>query len=118
MSRIHAAETPAKRSTKLHRVSRSRRTDVLVAAVCLLLALWVTSGLWIDPARRASEVNSGDQALFEWLLGHGAYAVTHGVDPLYTNLLNVPDSVNLAVNTSITAYAVLFAPLTMTLARR
>jgi hypothetical protein len=77
------------------------------------LALWVTSGLWLDPARRASLVNSGDQALFEWLLSYGAYALTHGLDPLYTNLLNAPDSANLAVNTSVTAYAVLLAPLTM-----
>jgi hypothetical protein len=96
-------------------VSRSRRTDLLVGVVSLALALWVTSGLWIDPARKASEVNSGDQALFEWLLSYGAYAITHGVDPLYTNLLNVPNSVNLAVNTSVTAYAILFAPVTMTL---
>ena len=33
-------------------------------------------------------------------------------DPLFTHLLNVPDGVNLAVNTSITVYAVVFAPLT------
>lgn len=73
----------------------------------------MTSGLWIDPARRASEVNSGDQALFEWLLGYGAHALTHGWDPLFTHVLNVPDGVNLAVNTSITVYAVVAAPLTM-----
>lgn len=71
--------------------------------------------MWIDPARKASFVNSGDQALFEWLLSYGAYALTHGADPLYTNLLNAPDTVNLAVNTSVSAYAFLFAPLTMTL---
>src|SRR5918992_836819 len=87
--------------------------DLLVAVLSLAIAFWVTSGFWIDPARRASEVNSGDQALFEWLLSYGAYAVTHGADPFFTYLLNVPDGVNLAVNTSITAYAVAFAPLTM-----
>jgi hypothetical protein len=86
-----------------------------MGVVSLSLALWVTSGLWVDPARRASLVNSGDQALFEWLLSYGAYAITHGLDPLYTDLLNAPDSVNLAVNTSVTAYAILFAPLTTTL---
>jgi len=115
MSRATRQNPQRARSTKLLRVSRSRRADFLVGVVSLLLALWVTNGLWVDPARRASEVNSGDQALFEWLLSYGAYAITHGVDPLYTNLLNAPGSVNLAVNTSVTAYAVLFAPLTMTL---
>ncbi|MBV1854904.1 DUF2079 domain-containing protein [Catellatospora sp. NEAU-YM18] len=86
---------------------------MLVAAVSLLTAGWVTGALWADPAHRASGVNSGDQAFFEWLLSYGAYAITHGVDPLFTHLLNVPDGVNLAVNTSITVYAVVFAPLTI-----
>nr|WP_212829102.1 DUF2079 domain-containing protein [Catellatospora sp. TT07R-123] len=91
---------------------RAWRADLLVAAVSLLTALWVTSSLWADPAHRASGVNSGDQAFFEWLLSYGAWAVGHGADPLFTHLLNVPDGVNLAVNTSITVYAVAFAPLT------
>jgi hypothetical protein len=92
---------------------RDLLVDLLVGTACLALAVWVTSGLWMDPNRKASLINSGDQALFEWLLSYGAYAVTHGADPLYTHLLNAPDSVNLAVNTSITVYAVAFAPLTL-----
>jgi hypothetical protein len=68
--------------------------------------------MWLDPAGRAIFVNSGDQALFEWLLAYGAHAVRTGENPLFTHLLNVPDGVNLAVNTSITVYAVAFAPLT------
>ncbi|HCT78963.1 MAG TPA: DUF2079 domain-containing protein [Micromonosporaceae bacterium] len=90
-----------------------KKSDLLMAVGSIMLALWVTSGFWIDPNGKASFVNSGDQALFEWLLSYGAYAVTHGVDPLFTYLLNVPDGVNLSVNTSITVYAVAFAPLTM-----
>ncbi|WJK43964.1 DUF2079 domain-containing protein [Solwaraspora sp. WMMA2056] len=89
-----------------------RRADLAVVLVALALAGWVTSGLWADPNDRAITVNSSDQALFEWLLGYGAYALTHGENPLFTYLLNAPDGVNLAVNTSITVYAVLFAPLT------
>jgi hypothetical protein len=83
-----------------------------VALLCLALAFWVTSGLWVDPNHKASLVNSGDQAFFEWLLSYGVHSLSHGTDPLYTNLLNSPDSVNLAVNTSITVYALAFAPLT------
>ncbi len=92
-----------------------RRTDllaVLAVLAALTLATWVTSGLWADPNGRAITVNSGDQALFEWLLAYGAHALTHGENPLFTYLLNVPDGVNLAVNTSITVYAAVFAPLT------
>ncbi len=90
-----------------------KKNDILVAVASIALACWVTSGFLVDPNGRASLVNSGDQALFEWLLSFGAYAVTHGADPLFTHLLNVPDGVNLAVNTSITVYSVLFSPLTM-----
>lgn len=83
-----------------------------MALVSLALAGWVTGAVWLDPNRRAFRVNSGDQALFEWLLSYGAHAVRSGENPLFTYLLNVPDGVNLTVNTSITVYAVAFAPLT------
>ena len=56
--------------------------------------------------------NSGDQAFFEWLLGYGVYTLGHGADPFFTDLLNAPLGVNLAVNTSITVYTVLLAPIT------
>ncbi|MEH0938028.1 DUF2079 domain-containing protein [Micromonospora psammae] len=91
---------------------RNRRADLVVALVALLLAGWVTSGLWSDPNGRAITVNSSDQALFEWLLAFGGHAITHGENPLFTTLINVPDGVNLAVNTSVTVYAAVFAPLT------
>ncbi len=94
------------------RVARDRRTDLIVTLVALALAVWVTSGLWRDPNGRAITVNSSDQALFEWLLAFGGHTVTHLQNPLFTYLINVPDGVNLAVNTSITVYAVVFAPLT------
>ena len=88
------------------------RADLLVTGIALVLAVWVTSGLWIDPNGRAIKVNSSDQALFEWLLSYGARAITHGENPFFTHLIGFPDGANLAVNTSITVYAVLFAPLT------
>ncbi|MEH1168323.1 DUF2079 domain-containing protein [Micromonospora sp. CPCC 205539] len=94
------------------RVTRDRRADLIVVLVALALAVWVTSGLWRAPNLRTITVNSSDQALFEWLLAFGGHAVTHGENPLFTYLINVPDGVNLAVNTSITVYAVVFAPLT------
>jgi hypothetical protein len=87
--------------------------------VALLLSLagafWLTSGLWSDPGRRALRVNASDQALFEWLLSYAANAVTRGHNPLWTDLLNAPVGVNLAVNTSITVLGVLLAPVTLTL---
>ncbi|WP_165823165.1 DUF2079 domain-containing protein, partial [Micromonospora globispora] len=93
-------------------VTRDRRADLIVTLAALALAFWVTSGLWWDPNSRAITVNSSDQALFEWLLAFGGHALINGENPLFTHLINVPDGVNLAVNTSVTVYAWVFAPLT------
>ena len=57
------------------------------------------------PERPAITVNSSDQALFEWLLAFGGARADPRGDPFFTHLVNVPDGVNLAVNTSITVYA-------------
>lgn len=91
---------------------RTLRADLSVAGLALVLAIWVTSALWIDPNGRAVAVNSGDQALFEWLLAFGGHSLAGLDNPLLTNLLNAPDQVNLAVNTSITVLAWLFSPVT------
>ena len=66
----------------------------------------MTSGLWIDPNGRAIKVNSSDQALFEWLLVLRRAGDHHGENPFFTHLIGFPDGANLAVNTSITVYAV------------
>ncbi|WP_370872153.1 DUF2079 domain-containing protein [Spirilliplanes yamanashiensis] len=79
----------------------------------LALALWITHDIWADPVNHTIGNNSGDHAFFEWLLGYGSWVVTHGADPFYADVLNNPLGVNLAVNTSITVYALAFAPITM-----
>ena len=84
---------------------------LLMALVSTGIAVYVTKGLWADPYNHVLLRNAGDQAFFEWLLGYGWYLVSHGADPFFTDLLNVPSGVNLAVNTSITVYIVALAPL-------
>jgi hypothetical protein len=88
------------------------RRHVLVAAIALGLGFWVTQGLWSDPYDHVLAENVGDQAFFEWVLGYGMYLLGHGGDPFFTYFMNAPLGVNLAANTSITVYSVLFAPLT------
>src|SRR5439155_9183681 len=92
-----------------------RRTDLLAAVLSLAAALWLTTGLWVGPNHRVLRVNASDQALFEWLLSYAAHAVTHLHNPLWTDLLNAPMGVNLAVNTADTVEGVLLAPVTLTL---
>jgi hypothetical protein len=87
------------------------RAHLAVAGIALALAVHVTGGLWADPYRHGLTVNLGDQAFFEWLLGYGVYLLSHGADPFFSEVLNAPVGVNLAANTSITVFIVLFAPL-------
>jgi hypothetical protein len=92
---------------------RRRRAHLLVALTALALGAYVTNGLWRRPYQGVVADNVGDQAFFEWVLSYGVHLLRHGGDPYFTTMLNTPDGVNLAANTSITVYAVLFAPLTI-----
>jgi hypothetical protein len=91
--------------------SRRWRSHLTVALIALGIAVYVTSGLWRDPFRHVLADNVGDQAWFEWLLGYGVYMLGNGSDPYFTYMMNAPLGVNLAANTSITVYSVVFAPL-------
>ncbi|GAA2562451.1 glycosyl transferase [Winogradskya consettensis] len=91
---------------------RSWRPNLVMGVASLVLAAYMTNGLWRDPATSAIAENKGDQAFFEWILGYGVYTLSHGADPFYTWMMNAPLGVNLAANTSITVYTVLFSPLT------
>jgi len=106
-----SADPPVASPTR--RGGESWRPHLLVAAVALALAGYVTNGLWQDPAGHVLVKNAGDQAFFEWLLGYGVYLLGHGADPFFTDMMNTPAGVNLAANTSITVFIVLFSPLTI-----
>lgn len=105
-----AADPPAIPAVR-ERVRR-RRSHLVVALIALGLAVYLTSGLWADPRHNAVANNVGDQAFFEWVLAYGLQLLNHGGDPFFTTLMNAPLGVNLASNTSVTAYAIAFAPLT------
>ncbi|WP_127547380.1 DUF2079 domain-containing protein [Actinoplanes sp. OR16] len=106
-----SADPPADPTASSPR-SRPWRAHLTVALIALVLAVYVTNGLWRDPYRHGLSDNIGDQAWFEWLLGYGVYMLSNGADPYFTHMMNAPLGVNLAANTSITVYTVLFAPLT------
>src|SRR3954453_6730863 len=95
-----APAAPAKRVWPAH---------ALAAGIASAIAVLLTAGLWADPYDHVLAVNVGDQAFFEWVLSYGVYLLGHGANPFFTHLMNAPLGVNLAVNTSITAYSVLFS---------
>lgn len=94
---------------------RRRRVDALMVVLALAGAGWLTGGLWLNPTHRALTVNASDQALFEWMLAYASATLRHGFNPFWTNLLNAPDGVNLAVNTAVTVLGWALAPVTMLL---
>jgi hypothetical protein len=91
---------------------RPARADWAICLAFLLLAAWITHGLWPDPATRTLALNPEDQTLYEWFLAVDS-RVLHGDFALLTRLLNAPDGVNLMVNTSVIALGALFSPITL-----
>jgi hypothetical protein len=56
-----------------------------------------------------------DQALYEWMLAHAAWALSHLRNPLYTDRLNVPDGGNIIANASVLGLGLPMAPVTLLL---
>ncbi|GAA2465276.1 DUF2079 domain-containing protein [Winogradskya humida] len=106
------ADTEKADSEQPQRRRRAWPLHIIAALAFLGMGYWITSGIWADPDRRSVLYNEGDHSFFEWVLGYGVQIVAHGADPFWTGLMNAPIGVNLAANTSITVYAVVFAPLT------
>ncbi|WP_205862485.1 DUF2079 domain-containing protein [Planosporangium thailandense] len=86
-----------------------------MVVLALAGAAWLTGGLWIGPNHRALTVNASDQALFEWMLAYASATIRHGFNPFWTNLMNAPGGVNLAVNTAVTVLGWVLAPVTLLL---
>lgn len=87
------------------------RVGLTICTSYLLLAGYVTSGLWRHPDRMT--VAGNDQILFEWMLARAARAVVGLENPLYSNQLNAPDGVNLMANTSVLGLGIPLTPVTL-----
>jgi hypothetical protein len=91
----------------------SRLGQDIGAVLCFVaVACWVTARLWRD-TDQVLRANRMDQALFEWMLAHGARVVTEFVNPFFSHQMNVPDGVNLMANTSVLAVSIPLAPVTL-----
>ncbi|WP_231921235.1 hypothetical protein [Micromonospora auratinigra] len=109
------ADPPAVRPARTGRLLTTvvrHRADLFVALLFVLLAGWLTHGLWPAPGQRTLALNPADQTLYEWFLAVDSRAL-RGDFGLLTDRLNAPDGVNLLANTSVIALGVLFAPVTL-----
>ncbi|MEH0939084.1 hypothetical protein [Micromonospora psammae] len=104
--------TPGSRPARWPELTVGNRADLLVGVLFLLLAGWLTHGLWPDPTGRVLALNPADQTLYEWFLAVDSRALL-GDFGLLTERLNAPDGVNLMTNTTVIALGVLFSPVTL-----
>lgn len=90
-----------------------RRSDLLAPAAYLLLAAWVLSGLLATPFTGHLSQGVQDQQAFEWYFGATAHNLSTFSNPLFSDLQNFPDGVNLMANASVLGLGVPLAPLTL-----
>ncbi|MDI6105361.1 hypothetical protein QLQ12_42950 [Actinoplanes sp. NEAU-A12] len=91
---------------------RWKRADLWVLLGFVVMAVWVTSRLWLDPNGRVLAGNDDDHGIFLFMLAHAERVVFDGASLLYENRFNVPVGVNMMANTSILALAIPLAPIT------
>lgn len=88
---------------------------LVIGAVYVALAILVFNQVWRDLGGATLGGGAGDGGLFIWYIRWTAHAVTHGLNPLHSGFLNVPDGVNVMWNTSVLLPSLLLAPVTLLL---
>src|SRR5215211_8460050 len=88
--------------------------DLAALLVCLTMAGLVFAGNWGSPTSTSIARGVGDGALMTWFLQWTPHALQHGLNPLFSTHMNVPDGVNVMWNTSLLLPGLVLAPVTMT----
>jgi hypothetical protein len=88
------------------------RSLLTAAGLYLLLAVLVWWNVWSSHPTSTTTCGCGDSSLFTWFLEWPAYALSHGLNPLYSTAMFFPHGVNLVANTSELAFGVALAPVT------
>jgi hypothetical protein len=78
--------------------------------LALSVALWWQ--VWSTHPTAVTTCGCGDTSLFTWFLAWPAFALRHGMDPLYSTYLFHPAGVNLLTNTAEIGFGILLAPVT------
>jgi len=78
--------------------------------LALSVALWWN--VWSTHPTSVTTCGCGDTSLFTWFLEWPAYAISHGLNPLYSTHLFHPTGVNLLANTAEVGFGIVLAPVT------
>ena len=90
-----------------------RRSDLWAPLAYLLAAGWVLSGLIASPRTGYLSQGVQDQQAFEWYFGAAAHNLASLANPLFSDLQNFPDGVNLMANAAVLGLGIPLAPLTL-----
>ena len=99
---------PTAESGPDHRV----RTLLTATAAYLVLSLFLWWHVWTTHPTSTTTCGCGDSSLFTWFLAWPAYAISHGLNPLYSTALFHPSGVNLLSNTAEVGIGGVLAPVT------
>lgn len=77
---------------------------------CLSLVVWWN--VWSSHPASTTTCGCGDTSLFLWFIEWPAYALAHGLNPLYSTVLFHPTGIDLLSNTSVVAVGIGLAPVT------
>ncbi|GAB7051822.1 glycosyl transferase [Catenuloplanes indicus JCM 9534] len=86
---------------------------LVAVGVYLALGLVVMGRYLADPNGTLTSHVPADHTWFQWLLSHGAHAVRHLENPLFSTAQNAPDGVNMMANTSVLGVTIPMTPVTM-----
>ena len=75
-------------------------------AAYVVLAFWVTSGVWRHIGALSLVNNLSDVPFFEWDLVHATRIFTDAENPFFSPQLNAPNGVNMMANTGLLGLAV------------
>jgi hypothetical protein len=86
--------------------------DLASLLLCLALAGLVFARNWASPTGTSIGSGTGDGALLMWFLQWVPRALQDGLNPLFTDHMNVPEGVNVMWNTSLLLPGLVLAPVT------
>jgi hypothetical protein len=95
-----------------HTIHRSdRAATLLVVTTYFVLAVLANWDAWTTGATRALE-GTQDPKLNAWTVAWTPFALTHGVNPLFSHWVNVPVGANYSANVAVPLLGIIASPIT------
>jgi hypothetical protein len=88
------------------------RVTGLAGGSYLLVSVAMWWHVWSSHPTSTSLCACGDTSLFTWFIEWPAYALSHGLNPLYSTAMGYPHGINLLANTGDLAVGIPLAPIT------